>query len=97
MLRPPFLPRPGCDLQASNWTGALEHLYMALPRSSRCSDGDDMKSDGGYAEATNRRLKRMLRRTSSVSELNHNASSSPQRCTIDYVPIAATGNLNSLN
>ncbi|KAL3218414.1 hypothetical protein MRX96_005923 [Rhipicephalus microplus] len=62
---PPLRPRPGCDLQASNRTDALEHLNLALPRSSSCSDGDYMESDGGYAEATNRHLKGKLRRSSS--------------------------------
>ncbi|KAH7982256.1 hypothetical protein HPB52_003545 [Rhipicephalus sanguineus] len=49
--------RPGGDLQASNRIGAPVHLNMALPRSSSCSDVDDMESEGGYVEATNRRLK----------------------------------------
>lgn len=73
---------------------------MALPRSSSCSDVDDMESEGGYVEATNRRLKRKLRRTSSVSDLNYNTPSSQQTrqtYTIAYIPVAATGNLNSLN
>ncbi|KAH6934258.1 hypothetical protein HPB50_022630 [Hyalomma asiaticum] len=55
-----------------------------------------MDSDGGYVEATNRRLKRKLRRTSSVSELSHSTPPSEQAYTIAYVPVAA-GNLNSLN
>ncbi|KAH7984025.1 hypothetical protein HPB52_016267 [Rhipicephalus sanguineus] len=96
----PLPSRPGGDLQASNRIGAPGHLNMALPRSSRCSDVDDMESEGGYVEATNRRLKRKLRRTSSVSDLNYNTPSSQQSrqtYTIAYIPVAATGNLNSLN
>ncbi|KAH7944152.1 hypothetical protein HPB52_011157 [Rhipicephalus sanguineus] len=96
----PLPSRPGGDLQASNRIGAPGHLNMALPRSSSCSDVDDMESEGGYVEATNRRLKRKLRRTSSVSDLNYNTPSSQQTrqtYTIAYIPVAATGNLNSLN
>ncbi|KAH8020806.1 hypothetical protein HPB51_004628 [Rhipicephalus microplus] len=64
---PPTLsPRSGCDLQMSNRTSALEPPNMALPRSSSCSDGDDMESDGGYANVTNSCLKRKLRRISSL-------------------------------
>ncbi|KAH7940099.1 hypothetical protein HPB52_021848 [Rhipicephalus sanguineus] len=73
---------------------------MALPRSPSCCDVDVMECDGGYVEATNSRLKRKLRRTSSVSDLNYNTPSSQQTQhthTIAYIPIAATGNLNPLN
>ncbi|KAH6942368.1 hypothetical protein HPB50_004220 [Hyalomma asiaticum] len=53
-----------------------------------------MESDRGYVEATNRHLKRKLRRSSSVIELNYSTPPSEQAYTIAYVPVAA-GNLNS--
>ncbi|KAH7963795.1 hypothetical protein HPB52_022905 [Rhipicephalus sanguineus] len=59
-----------------------------------------MESYGEYVEATNRLLKRKLRKTSSVNDLSYNAPSSQQTqqtYTIAYITVAATGNLNSLN
>lgn len=94
---PPLPPRLGAGLQAERRSAASDHLHMTLPGSSSGSDVDDMESDGGYTVATNRRLKRKLPRTSSVSELNYNKPPSQQTYTIAYIPIAATGNLNSLN
>ncbi|KAH6925693.1 hypothetical protein HPB50_008566 [Hyalomma asiaticum] len=78
---PPLPPRPGGGQRASSGSAASEHLNAALPKSISCSDVEDMDSDGGYVEATNRRLKRKLRRTSSVSELSHSTPPSEQAYT----------------
>ncbi|KAH7945086.1 hypothetical protein HPB49_006471 [Dermacentor silvarum] len=64
---PPLPPRLGAGLQAERRSAASDHLHMTLPGSSSGSDVDDMESDGGYTVATNRRLKRKLSRTSSVT------------------------------
>ncbi|XP_072142713.1 uncharacterized protein [Dermacentor andersoni] len=94
---PPLPPRLGAGLQAASQSAVPDHLNATLPRSSSCSDVDDMDSNGGYTEVTNRRLKRKLRRTSSVSELNYNKPPTRQAYTIACIPVVATRNLNSLN
>ncbi|KAH6937651.1 hypothetical protein HPB50_003546 [Hyalomma asiaticum] len=95
---PPRLPpRPGGGEQASRGIAASDRLNTALPKSTSCSDVEDMESDGGYVEATNRHLKKKLRRTLSPSELSYSTPPSEQAYPIVYVLVAATGNLNSLN